>query len=171
MRLPTLIKTLVLTAFLVFALGHAEDANDSLWQEEGLGYQFRLERLQESAAEYGFEPGTTRWQEANSEQLDDLAGLEPTGWPTPGNLLYAFIAQLGAAGALSTETWEITTRVFREGDQAIGAALLWGFKDDSVTGQDWRVTMEQQDGAWQPVQLETRYHCARGVSEDADLCL
>ncbi len=47
---------------------------------------------------------------------------------------------------------------------------LWGFKDDSVAGADYRIIIDEGDKLYRIKSVENRHHCRRGVTEN-NLCL
>lgn len=135
----------------------------SLWDEEGLLWQPRLEELM-AARDFGFEPGSSPWDSASVPE-----GFRGGRWNSPGDLLFDLVRDLGYDNTLGVHTWEVTTRAFIENGTAYGAILLWGFQDDAVAGEDMRVTLQEDGSGWYVSGLERRYHCRRGVSEG--LCL
>jgi hypothetical protein len=138
----------------------------ALWTLEGVVSQPRMEDGAHRAAAIaaGYAPGSTAWREARASA--------PAGThPTPGALLHSVVAALDWPAALGQDAWELTSRVWRDGEhQAVGVALLWGLMDDSVLGHDVRVHMVPGGDGWRVARLEERFHCGRGVSDD-DLCL
>ncbi|MDQ3459122.1 MAG: hypothetical protein M3498_07465 [Deinococcota bacterium] len=159
----------VLWAPLVMASGQGDSlATGAWWQEDGLLWQPRLAEL-EPARDYGFEPGSTAWQEAELPEA-----LREGGWASPGALLLAAVRELALESSLGIDTWELTLRVLEAADEAAdeaaGVVLEWGFKDDAVAGSDWRLAMRRGGEGWRATGLERRFHCRRGVSAGG-LCL
>jgi hypothetical protein len=153
--------SLVLTGLLVLGMGISGPA----WDEDSLLWQPRLEELIELGRDYGFEPGSTPWEEAN---LPDA--LVEERWQDPGASLLALAEALGLEHHLGIDTWEVTLRVLETAeDRAVGVVLEWGFLDDAVAGADWRVLLERDEAGWRALELARRFHCRRGVSEG--LCL
>lgn len=134
-----------------------------LWDSDGLSAQPRLsahiERLPEGL---GFSPGTTEW-EASDMPL-------PATKDSPAALLAALVAEQERLSPLGEGHWEQTQRLQRNGEAAVGVVLMWGFKDDAVLGQDYRLTMHEEADGWHAEYLEVRYHCGRGVGDEG-LCL
>jgi hypothetical protein len=94
-----------------------------------------------------------------------------SGYATPGELVVALAAELGADG-LGQDAWEIAARVLHEdpgADTALGAVLVWGFADDSVGGSTLLLSLARGDGGWHVTQAHQRAECRRGVTEDG-LC-
>jgi hypothetical protein len=89
---------------------------------------------------------------------------------TPGALLSAHTAAIGSA-EVGPDVWEQTIRIWQDNEnEAIGVLLRWGFKDDAVTGHDFRMHLRRSDDGWHIDRIEERFHCGRGVSEDG-LCV
>lgn len=141
-----------------------EDMLLAIWQSD-LFMQPRMTAYSRLAAEYGFQPGTTAWRPVRTipPQLDRKV------FPNPRAALAAFVTDHIEA-QLDTEVWEVVTRLHMTDTAAIGAVLLWGYRDDALAGIDYRLTFSQHNDAWHLSKLEERYHCRRGVST-GDLCL
>jgi hypothetical protein len=178
LKLPRCLALLCLPLLLPGCAPHANDiASQSSegyaapqWVPHGLAVQPRLAAYRDALPDdLGFEPGTTEWQDAQGEIPAHL-GPEGTRSPSPGALLQALITELDLMAPLGRELWEQTQRVHQEDDTATGVVLQWGFKDDAVLGQDYRLAMREDTWGWFAERLETRYHCGRGVSEEG-LCL
>ncbi|WP_161568166.1 hypothetical protein [Anaerobacillus alkaliphilus] len=43
--------------------------------------------------------------------------------------------------------------------------------DDSIAGEDMKVTMKKGNGFWYIENVEIRGRCSRGVSENNELCV
>ena len=141
----------------------ARPAGRTLSAEE-LVANHRMEEFKRTADPEFANPGTTEWRRADLP--DSMAG---PGMESPGDLLAALRVESRLDRDLGSELMEITARVAEEGDQATGVLLLWGILDDSMIGQDLRLTMERSGEGWMPVGLQERFHCVRGVS--GELCL
>ncbi len=141
----------------------------SMWSREGLTAQDRMEDLKEQRDD--FEPGTTLWAETDHEIPARLTEEGDERTSTPGALLSELTEALRLTDALGQDVWEQTTRVFYEDDDHVtGMIMQWGIKDDSMAGTDFRVRMGRDDDGWFVAEVEQRFHCARGVTED-QLCL
>lgn len=145
-------------------------AGASMWSEEGLEAQPRLEELAQQTPPDMGTPATTDWRSSNHEIPSDL-GRRTEGGPTsPGTLITALSRELRFDDALGVDVWEQTTRVHQEDDDRATAVILrWGVKDDSLAGMDLRVQMATANDVWFVEELEERFHCRRGVSDG--LCL
>ncbi|MFU8805127.1 MAG: hypothetical protein ACNA8W_15035 [Bradymonadaceae bacterium] len=141
------------------------------WDRDGLEAQPRQAALaRDTPEEMEFSPGTTDWRPSVRKLPEPMVSPLPDGPTSPGALLNEVTRELGFGDGLGEEVWEMTTRVWQEDeDSAVGMILQWGFKDDSVAGSDVRLTMRRSDQTWTIEELEERFHCRRGVSED--LCL
>lgn len=114
---------------------------------------------------------TTSWQESERQIPEQFTAEEGDGANTPGQLLMELAGEFRLYDSLGIDANEITARITGDGpERNIGILLQWGLKDDSVAGLDMRVRMQQVDGAWFVEELEERYHCRRGVTDD-ELCL
>lgn len=140
-----------------------------LWDREGLDVQPRLDELaRRTPPEMEYEPGTTDWRPS---QWELPKGLTSPGEASPQSAA-ALLFEVGQAlgEGLGEEIWEVTTRLWQEGEgRATGMIMRWGFKDDAMAGSDLRVSMTRVDDRWIVEKLEERFHCTRGVSEN--LCL
>ncbi|PMR74288.1 hypothetical protein C1H69_13585 [Billgrantia endophytica] len=116
----------------------------------------------------GFEPGSTAWQEAQ-RPIPRHLGAGGERHASPGALLQEWMSEADLMASLGQDAWEQTQRIYLEDDTATGIVMQWGFKDDAVLGQDYRLQMRRDTRGWYAEHLETRYHCGRGVSEG--LCL
>lgn len=130
------------------ALGYAP-----LWDARGLISQPRLaELMRRQGLEH---PPTTPWQAL------PLGELAERRWEDPA----AALAELTLQQGLGEAAWELTQRLLREGERALGALLVWGLKDDAVIGQDYRAEWVREAEGWRLVQLERRQHCLRGLND------
>jgi hypothetical protein len=174
-----MVPTALLAAVLAAACGHAEgdprvqpspvwqvveveDTVALLAQPELQAYRDRLD------PELGHSPGSTPWQ--------------PFDGDLPGGVMEATHASASealqeVAGALGWEATPgvaeepvTTSRLLVQGTTATGMLLRWGLPDDSLAGEDLRVRMRRDDGGWRIEQLQVRYHCRRGVTDDG-LCI
>lgn len=144
-------------------------ARPGMWSTAGLTDQPRMPELIEGAREFGFTPGSTRWRQSPRE-LPAQFTMQGSTWESPGALVTAFVPALRIGDPLGQELWEVTIRALaREGDQATAAVLLWGFKDDSVIGKDYLLSLRLHQGRWYVAEVQERHHCSRGVVDD--LCL
>ncbi|QTF93369.1 hypothetical protein [Halomonas sp. BM-2019] len=142
----------------------------SQWDRFGLEAQPRLAAHRAALpGGLGFDPGTTGWQEAGQALPEGLT-RDGQRHASPAALLQALVTELDLAATLGQEVWEQTQRLHLADDTAVGVVLQWGFKDDAVLGQDYRLTMSEDADGWYTERLEIRYHCGRGVSDDG-LCL
>lgn len=144
-----------------------------LWSDDGLDTQDRMDQLREEARQSDMEqePESTPWETSEREVPDELAGPDGEGAQTPGALLFELASELRLNQGLGAEVWEQTARVLSEDDeQAVGVIMQWGFKDDSLAGSDLRVHMERGDEGWVVAEMEERFHCRRGVTDDG-MCL
>lgn len=130
---------------------------------EGLIDQLRM-RVDFGELPDGWEPATTGWRDYDLPE--EVLGV----YAEPG-LFATDLARVLDGEMLGLDVWETTVRVLAGDaeDQATVAVLSWGFADDSVRGQDVRVAMIRDDGAWLATDAEIRFHCLRGVS--GDLCV
>jgi|GEM_PF-3179046 len=140
-----------------------------MWDAAGLEAQPRLAELQRSTpAELGFDPGTTGWTVVGGKRAEMLGSLT---FDTPAAAALAAAGALGWDSSLGSDVWEWTVRVMTEPPhRAVAVVLAWGFKDDSVAGQDLQVEMERADDGWRVTSLRQRSHCGRGIA-DGDLCV
>lgn len=136
------------------------------WREASLAAQPALDRLRERIpSDLGYTPGTTEWR---ITAMDQEAREASAG--SPGRLLQKVALALGDGDFLGSEAWEQTLRVWQHNThEAVGVILYWGYKDDSLAGRDLRLTMTLADDRWQPIELEERFQCRRGVANG--LCL
>lgn len=144
-----------------------------LWSDDGLATQDRMEQLREEArqSDMAQEPESTPWKDSEREVPEELAGPDGDGAQTPGALLFELASELRMSAGLGAEVWEQTVRVLSENDdEAVGVIMQWGFKDDSLAGSDLRVQMERGQERWFVAEMEERFHCRRGVTDDG-LCL
>ena len=108
--------------------------------------------------------GATPWRSADDVR-EEFAGAGETH-ATPGALLTelaAFLRPRIEASTASTQTAEVGE------SEATGRVLLSGVPDDSIAGEEYRVTMRGAADGWSIESLEVRTHCRRGVS--GDLCV
>lgn len=134
------------------------------WYDD-LFLQPRLLAYARAASAYGFAAGTTPWRALPLDEEQHRWA----GFASPSELLAAF-AQEHVAMSLGTEEFEAVTRLQIDDDKALGALLLWGYRDDALAGRDYKLEMLRDATGWRLVVLEERYHCRRGVSETG-LCL
>lgn len=131
--------------------------------EEGLVDQLRM-LLDFGELPDGWVPATTDWQPF------DLPDAVMGTYAEPG--LFAIdLARVLDGPMLGLDVWESTVRVLPgdDEDHATAAVLSWGFADDSVRGQDVRVELRLDEGAWIADDAQVRYHCLRGVT--GNLCV
>ena len=143
-----------------------------IWSREGLEAQPRMTMLQQHASrDPGYTPGTTLWrllEESTSAADDDR---DSSRFDTPGALLSAQTAGIVGSAEVGLDAWEQTIRIWQDNEnEAVGVLLRWGFKDDAVTGHDFRMHLRRSDDGWRLDRIEERFHCGRGVSEDG-LCV
>jgi hypothetical protein len=139
------------------------------WSAAGLVDQPRMPEFIEAAREFGFSPGSTRWR-TSARELPAQFSRQGSAWESPGALVTGFVPALNLGDLLGQDLWEVTIRVFADaGDKATAAVLLWGFKDDSVVGKDYLLSLRLHQGRWYVAEVQERHHCSRGVT--GDLCL
>lgn len=142
----------------------------AMWNLKGLEVQPRLSAYRDRLpADSSYEPGTTTWREAPHDVPADLSVIGRRR-DDPSSLLRALDRELGLSAGLGRSMWEQTQRIFVTEGSATGLILQWGFQDDAVQGQDYRVEMSEDARGWFIERLETRHHCGRGVSDNG-LCL
>ena len=142
-----------------------------LWSLEDLEYHPQVDHMKVRGEEAGYSPGSTLWTPAAVEIPTEMADSAGSTYEDPGSLLMDFAETLGFEHDLGRNVWQLTSRAFIDGDVAVGVIMLWGFKDDSVAGTDYRVHMERSEGRWFITDTEVRHHCWRGLSEDELMCL
>ncbi|HAI20319.1 MAG TPA: hypothetical protein DCM14_00190 [Clostridiales bacterium UBA8153] len=141
-----------------------------LWSAEGLIDQPRLAWLAAAAQGMGFEPGSTPWRPSTLAIPAQFTRPRST-WRSPGSLASGLVHALCLAAPLGRDAWELTIRVHMpEAGQASAIIMFWGLKDDSVAGRDYLLTLREHRGNWYVVEIQERFHCARGVTADG-LCL
>jgi hypothetical protein len=146
----------------VWQVVEVEDTVALLAQPELQAYRDRLD------PGVGHAPGSTPWQPFD----DDLPGgvMEATH-ASASEALQEVASALGwEATPGVTEEPVTTSRLLVQGTTATGMLLRWGLPDDSLAGEDLRVRMRRDDGGWRIEQLQVRYHCRRGVTDDG-FCL
>ncbi|EPC01999.1 hypothetical protein L861_20315 [Litchfieldella anticariensis FP35 = DSM 16096] len=142
----------------------------SQWDRKGLEAQPRLAAYRDRLPpDVSYTPGTTSWQEVSHEVPGALT-IAVSRQDSPGTLLQALASELDLGEPLGRSMWEQTQRIYREDERAIGVILQWGFYDDAIQGQDYRVWMRQNGQGWYVERMETRYHCGRGIGENG-LCI
>lgn len=148
------------------AASEAEPAPAAPFSAEGLTDQLHAYFLDDLPE--GFEPGPTRWRD---EEVPAGFGADGDRFDTPGAVTVALADAVGNVEVLGSESWEIAARVLSPegGNRALGAVLMWGFRDDSVAGTDLRVDLRQDGAGWYVRAAETRSRCRRGVSDE--LCV
>lgn len=121
--------------------------------------------------ENGWERGVTNWQDWKGEFDQSLATPNQI-WETPGMLMQAWMDDVTFSYWLGQEIWEVTKRIELHNEElAEGYILSYGMKDDSIAGNDVKVTMKQANGYWYIEAIDIRYRCSRNVSEDNELCV
>jgi hypothetical protein len=141
------------------------------WSAEGLADQPRMAEWKAMAEvrDSGWTPGTTSWRESHLAIPEAFTRAGST-YQTPGALVAGLVPALNLAERLGQETWELTVRVYLpEEGQASAIVMGWGFKDDSVAGRDHLLGLRQHQAIWYVVDIQERFHCWRGVTDD--LCL
>jgi hypothetical protein len=141
------------------------------WSAEGLSDQPRMAELKAMAEvlpDIGT-PGTTSWRESDLAIPEAFTRAGST-YQTPGALVAGLVPALNLAERLGQGTWELTLRVYLpEEGQASAIIMRWGFWDDSVAGMDHLLGLRQHQANWYVVDVQERFHCWRGVTDD--LCL
>ena len=134
------------------------------WSQEGLEFSWEMEALKaDPSVPEGYSPDYTEWTE-NPEVLSALSEDPGIRGPEPGILVGSLAAHLGGE-TLGQNVWQVTARAFRtDPDRALGIVMLWGFKDDSTAGRDYRLHMRETDGTWEVTRVDVRQHCWRGVT-------
>ncbi len=134
------------------------------WSREGLLENRRMEEFTATANPDFANPGTTDWREAEVP-----AALRDETFPAPGGALVALQQAVDIDAQLGMDLRELTARAYIDGDEAGGALLLWGFKDDSLAGKDIMVMLEADGDAWRVASMQERFHCVRGTV--GELCM
>ncbi len=147
------------------------DAPRPMWSLEALEHHPQVEQMKVRGEEAGYSPGSTVWQPAVLEIPPQMAEAAASAYEDPGSLLMDLAETLRFHQSLGRDVWELTSRVFIDGEEAVGIIMFWGFKDDSVAGTDYRVHMELEGGRWFITATEQRHHCWRGLTEDQIMCL
>jgi hypothetical protein len=173
----------VLAPFVAVGCGNETTTTDSreaatetrmppLWRRDGLEAQPRLADLRSRIPpDLGHTPATTAWQPTRRELPASLADPDRAQADAPGIILYRLIEAWNLHEALGQDVWEHTARVHIDADDhAYGVVLAWGLQDDALAGTDLRVRMRRQDAGWFVTEVDERYQCARGVTEDG-LCI
>ncbi|SFC39708.1 hypothetical protein SAMN05660443_2510 [Marinospirillum celere] len=155
-----LLQRLLMVVFAgLLLVGCAKGTSDDFFvQPEWAGY---LERV---PANLGFEPAVTDWERAPSLETshDECA--------SPQQTTEAWAAFHGLIGPEKPDNLTVDLRTRHQQDTATGLVQRWGFKDDSVAGTDYQLTLEKTNGCWQPTKVETRHYCRRGKTE-GNLCI
>jgi hypothetical protein len=142
------------------------------WSAEGLADQPRMAELKamtEVLPDIGWTPGTTSWRQSDLTIPEAFTRAGST-YQSPGALVAELVPALNLAERLGQETWELTVRVYLPEDGQASAIIMgWGFRDDSVAGMDHLLGLRQHQAVWYVVDVQERFHCWRGVSDD--LCL
>lgn len=150
-----------------------EELDPNMWSREGLEKHIDAFIMRKRQEQWDFEPGTTDWRPSEVQVPTRFTDTEEGGWETPGLLLHDFTGTFGSIEMLGESTWQVSSRVFREGPdspEAVGILMFWGLKDDSTGGLDYLVSMEEIEGRWIITDVKERFHCLRGVTEDG-LCI
>ncbi|SDO19661.1 hypothetical protein [Alkalicoccus daliensis] len=119
----------------------------------------------------GWEPGTTEWQPSNWE-IENSFTAGTSQYSAPERLIFDW---LSAEGLLerkdSFDELAIRTKFISDSEAEI-LVLEWGLRDDATAGNDYLFHMKKENEAWGIAELEERYHCRRGISEenDEELC-
>lgn len=110
----------------------------------------------------------------------EATGWEPADHPAAGEHIDVHVlTPEEAARELADEVfpghtgqgrWATTVRAAQDGNTATATVLAWGLKDDSVAGHDLRIHLDAAEQGWDVTEIEERYWCHRGVTDD-DLCL
>jgi hypothetical protein len=146
-----------------------EPTPEPAWSREALEDQPRMHELRaRTPAELGFAPGSTEWRPSEREippLLRSPAGSQPAA--NPGAALHLLLREWALADQLGLDVWELTTRVWYADDSnAFGVIQAWGFQDDSVAGQDYRVQLHRAGDRWFVDRMDERFHCWRGVTPE-----
>ena len=114
------------------------------------------------------DPGTpaTTWRD-RSDVRDAINSLEQP-FATPADLLDELAAFLVGRTGARTVRIEIGETA---GDRASGGVVLTNVPDDSILGEQYRVSMRRTGSGWSIESLEARTLCRRGVSSDSRLCV
>ncbi|KMJ58880.1 hypothetical protein AB685_07325 [Bacillus sp. LL01] len=123
------------------------------------------------AEENGWQKGVTNWRDWDGE-YDLSLGTANQIWVDPGLLMNAWMLDVETSYGLGMDVWEINTRINNvDENKAEGYIMSYGMRDDSIAGNDIKMTMVKENDFWYIEKVETRSRCSRGVSEDEDLCL
>jgi hypothetical protein len=120
--------------------------------------------------------GTTIWRKWEREFDQSL--LEPNKmWETPETLLTAWKKDVEKRYWLGQEGEEVvktdTIIGFTDDGKVLGYITRYGFRDDSIGGEDIKLIMKQENGFWYIESVKIRNQCYRGSSENKgkEFCL
>lgn len=139
---------------------HGDRFYDQIWM-----YQDQTELEQDA----GFERESLDWQGAFGEESESFNAAH-TDLSTAESLVYTWLGERNMLEHPDSFD-ELTVRMNHPEDNVAEAVVLkWGLRDDAIAGEDFRLTLEEVDGAWQIADIEVRVHCRRGTTEmDGDL--
>ena len=123
------------------------------------------------AKENGWEQVSTNWRKLDGE-FDETISSPNQFWQSPGMLMLAFMTDLEVSYFLGQDVWEINSRIeFTDENNANGYILSYGWLDDSIAGNDIKLTMKKDNGFWYIEYAEEREQCYRGLDKTKGLCL
>lgn len=139
---------------------------EELPEEEALARQLRRYVVgSQDELDLGWIVTPGNWEE--SDALGEVSAA------TPGAAAFAWAEQMADPEGLGLEATELAVRVAdaQEADEVLAVVAVYGYRDDSVGGTDWRLTLASgDDGQWTVTAVEERVQCSRGATDEG-LCV
>jgi hypothetical protein len=114
--------------------------------------------------------GATTWQ-SSEDRAPDGFGEGVAAYDTPQVLMEALIRRAQQEGQIPDDA-QLRAGVYEERDSsAVVYVQLRGLADDSVAGQEVRMTVRRGRDGWFVDGVEYRNHCSRGIDAATKLCV
>ncbi len=137
----------------------------SLWRDYDVQL-WTIVRDTSFAEENNWDLGVTNWLEWKGHFDQELT------FESPGEIMNAWVKDVSDIYWLGQELWEISMRnEYIDENHAVGYILRYGFLDDSIAGDDVKLTMVRENDTWSIKKVEMRHHCSRYVNDEKELCV